>query len=210
MSLKRVIQGLQSELKTMVEAREEALSSSRKVITLSKQAVMAVHRGKVEAANERLEDAEKILNQVKEVLPSAFELKIGSINPAYQEYAEAQTLLRLVTDGSFPSPKELDVPIIPYLLGLGDLVGELRRRAVDSLRSGDLRTSDKCLETMEEIYIQLLSLEEAHSLTPLLRRKCDVARRLIEVTRGEIVTAVGRRSLEEAIVRLEKAIERGG
>lgn len=193
----------------MAEAREDAISSSRSVTTLSKQAVMAIHRGRVEVAKERLEKAERVISPVKEALHPVSELRVGSMNVAYQEYAEARILLRLVTDGSYPSPKELDVPIIPYLLGLGDLVGELRRRAVDSLRSGDLGASERCLEMMEEIYIQLLSLEEAHGLTSDLRRKCDIARRLIEVTRGEITAAVGRKSLEDAIVRLEEAIERG-
>jgi translin len=132
----------------------------------------------------------------------------GALSNAYQEYAEALILLNLQRKESFPSPKEIGVPSIPYVLGLADVIGELRRRAVDALRSDDLKTAEKSLSQMEQIYLELLSLESAYSLTPQLRRKCDVARHLIEATRGEIAVETRRSQLEKAIGRLEKTIRR--
>ena len=59
---------------------------------------------------------------------------------------------------------------------------------------------------MENIYLELISLEGAYRLIPELRRKCDIARRLIELTMGELSTETRRRSLEKAIYCLEKKI----
>ena len=51
-----------------------------------------------------------------------------------------------------PDPDELQTTYSSYLLGLCDLVGELRRTDLDSIRSGDAEEADKCLNMMEEIY----------------------------------------------------------
>jgi len=43
---------------------------------------------------------------------------------------------------------------------------------------------------------------------PGLRRKCDVARRIIETTRGDVTVEVRRSSLERSIKGLEKILGR--
>ena len=48
-----------------------------------------------------------------------------------------------------------------------------------------------------EIFIQLLALDEAYMLVPGLRHKSDIARRIIESTRGDITLEVRRKSLED-------------
>jgi translin len=98
------------------------------------------------------------------------------------------------------------VPTPQYLLGLADAIGEFRRRALDSLRKRRLRQAEKCLQIMDDIYVELVSLEEAYNVVHELRRKCDIARRLIELTMGEITTEVRRSSLEKSIKLLEKRI----
>jgi predicted translin family RNA/ssDNA-binding protein len=45
-------------------------------------------------------------------------------------------------------------------------------------------------------------------LVPGLRRKCDVARRIIETTRGDITIEARRDQLEESIRKLEKILGR--
>jgi translin len=117
-------------------------------------------------------------------------------------------LLGLVEKDQFVAPEEIDVPLVSYVLGVSDVIGELRRRALDSLRSGDVDTSDKCLQIMEYIFAELIAMDDAYLLIPGLRRKCDVARHLIETTRGEVAIETRRKSLESAIKKLEKTIER--
>jgi predicted translin family RNA/ssDNA-binding protein len=70
-----------------------------------------------------------------------------------------------------------------------------------------VKASEKCLETMENIYLELTALDDAYVIVNGLRRKCDVARRLIEITRGDITIEVRRNALEYSISKLEKKIE---
>jgi predicted translin family RNA/ssDNA-binding protein len=50
---------------------------------------------------------------------------------------------------------------------------------------------------MDQIFIQLLALDEAYMLVPGLRHKSDIARRIIETTRGDVTTEIRRKSLED-------------
>ena len=52
------------------------------------------------------------------------------------------------------------------MLGLADVVGEYRRLALDALREGDVAKGEKCLQTMDEIYVELEALDEAYMLVP--------------------------------------------
>jgi translin len=92
---------------------------------------------------------------------------------------------------------EINVPQVDFVLGLADVIGEYRRRALDNLREGDVDSGIQCLEIMDEIFIQLLALDEAYMLVPGLRHKSDIARRIIESTRGDITLEVRRKSLED-------------
>ena len=133
---------------------------------------------------------------------------MGMVNAAFQEYAEANILMGLIENGNFVSPAEIDVPAVDYILGLADVIGELRRQALDALRGGDLAYAEKCLQIMENIYLELMAMDEGFLLVPGLRRKCDVARRIIETTRGELTVEARRSSLEKAIRKLEERFEK--
>src|SRR5436309_15945414 len=58
---------------------------------------------------------------------------------------------------------------------------------------------------MEGIYDELQTLDHT-SIVPTFRVKMDAARRIIESTRGDVVTEVRRFSLEEALNRLDKRL----
>jgi translin len=130
------------------------------------------------------------------------------VDAAFQEYAEAQTLLSLVERNRFVNPDEINVNSVAFVLGLADVIGELRRRALDSLRKEDVKTAEDCLHVMEEIYVELMSMDEAYMLVPGLRRKSDVARHVIESTRGDITIEARRSSLEQCMKSLEKIVKR--
>jgi translin len=132
----------------------------------------------------------------------------GAVYTAYQEFAEASIFLEFSERRRFLGPKSLGVPSIPYVLGLADVIGELRRMALDSIRNNDLRLAERCLNSMEDIYASLMTLENADALAPGLRRKCDVARHLIEATRGDVTIEARRSSLEQSIRTLEKVVEK--
>lgn len=178
--------------------REETHEAMRKATSLSKQAILLIHQ-------KRLADAEKMVTNAKELITklqaqtASFPDLIygGMMSAAQQEYAEANILLTLVKENRYVTPQEIRVPQIDYVLGLADVIGEYRRLALDALRDGEVEKGVRCLEIMDEIFIQLLALDEAYMLVPGLRHKSDTQRRVIESTRGDISLEVRRKSLED-------------
>ena len=57
---------------------------------------------------------------------------------------------------------------------------------------------------MDEIYIELMAMDEAYMLVPGLRRKCDSARKIIEATRGDVTQEIRRSTLQKYLKRFEK------
>jgi len=207
-SLKSLLAKIQTELREKEEVREEIQKTMRRATRLSKQAILFTH-------GERFKEAKKLLKETKEIFTKLSEVAkthpdmvyMGMVDAAFQEYAEAQTLLHLVEENRFIDPEELGVPAVSYVLGLADVIGEFRRRALDSLRKGDVKTAENCLQTMEQIYVELMSMDEAYMLVPGLRRKSDVARHIIETTRGDITIEARRNSLEKSLKKLERMVK---
>ena len=138
------------------------------------------------------------MENVKELLRTHPEFSShGVVAAAWEEYAEAKILKSLEERGAFPEP--LEVPLEFYLLGLGDVVGELRRGVLEDLMEGGFERAEERLRRMEEIYDTLISAEETSILLKGLRRKVDVARAVIEATRGDLALEAGRRRLAESI-----------
>jgi translin len=107
---------------------------------------------------------------------------------ALQEAVEAVLLASAATHTVFPGPSELGVDPEPYLLGLGDVVGEIRRRVLDRLGRDDLPGAEAELALMEQLTHALLRFDTTRAIVPL-KPKQDTARALLERTRGEVVMA---------------------
>jgi len=175
---------------------------------MARQAILLTHRRRFPEAEKRLEEAKSLLEEMERLLSGWRELGgSGMVYAPYQEFAEAKILLEYMQSGQIPDSKSIEVPAIPYVLGLADFVGELRRLALDSMRAGDFETAERALTIMEDIYALLMTLETAPAITPGLRRKSDNARRLIEVTRGDVTLEARRRSLERSLVELQSILE---
>ena len=107
---------------------------------------------------------------------------------AFQEAVEA-VLLGAIADGRpLPGPSDLGVDPEPYLLGLGDVVGEVRRRVLDRLGRDDLPGAEADLAFMERLTQALLRFDTTRAIVQL-KPKQDTARTLLERTRGEVVMA---------------------
>ncbi|MFQ6085955.1 MAG: hypothetical protein ACE5OY_06810 [Candidatus Bathyarchaeia archaeon] len=188
---KRVFQRIRKELRAKDRIRERALELSRTAIRLSAQAILSIHKGKLIRAERMLKRVRKSLDQMDTILKDCPEIAHkGFVYTAYQEYCEANLLLSFVSGRDFPTPDDLSVPPIPYTLGLADVVGELRRRAIDSLRVGDSKTADRCLDTMEGIYESFLSIERGYALIPGFKGKRDAIRSAIERTRADVLRSL--------------------
>jgi len=208
-SLKNILREIRKELREKEKVRENAQKDMRKATSLSKQAILLSHQ-------KRLKDAKKLIEKVTEIISKLNDTSAnypyivysGLFNAALQEYSEANIFLKLIEESRFVTPKEINVPSVDYVLGLADVIGEYRRMALDALREGDVGKSEKCLETMDEIYIELMAMDEAYMLVPGLRRKCDVARKIIEATRGDVTQEIRRSVLEKYLKRFEKLAKR--
>jgi translin len=209
MSLKEILEKIQEELSARETVREDAKRDMRKATRLSKQAIQVTHQERFDDAKAMLKEAKSLFVKLQETAKDyPYLLYSGSVGAAFEEHAEAHILLTLIQEDRFVTPKEIDVPLTPYVLSLGDVIGELRRRALDLIRRGDVEAAEKSLESMELIYSDLTALDDAYIIVKGLRRKGDVARRLIEITRGDITSEVRRSSLERSISKLEKTIEK--
>jgi translin len=208
-TLESILKKVKEELTQKDKVRENAQQSMRKATSLSKQAILLMHQKKYEEAGKLVENAEDIVSKLQD---SAKEypdiIYSGMFSAALQEYSEANILLGLIQESRFVTPNEINVPAVDYVLGLADVIGEYRRLALDALREGEAEKGEACLKTMDGIYIELMGMDEAYMLVPGLRRKCDVARRIIEATRGDITQEVRRKALENYLKQFEQAQRR--
>ena len=106
---------------------------------------------------------------------------------AYQEYCEAKTLLALIGKKKIPSYEELSIPFELYLLGLCDVVGELRREMLEEMKRDNTKLAEYYFDRMSEIYEAMLPIRFSNSLLPQFRKKQDVARGQVEHARSELL-----------------------
>jgi translin len=182
------------------DARERALERSRQSIRCSANAIRAVHRGDLGPARALLAEAAEALGQARASCAGQPEVEhAGFVADAAKEYAEARTTFALVTGAVLPGPDELGVPDAAYLNGLAEAVGELRRHLLDSLRAGHLERSEMLLGAMDEIHAVLVTIDYPDGVTGGLRRSTDVARSIIERTRGDLTSALVQARLRQAL-----------
>jgi len=209
-NLEDIIQSIREELEKKDEIREEILKSSRNVVRMARQAVLLIHRRRLSEAAHRLEEAKSSLEEMERKLAGWRELGgSGTVYTAYQEFAEASILLNYVRSGYIPDPESIEVPNIPYVLGLADVIGELRRLTLDSIRTGDFKAAERSLVTMEDIHASLMTIDTPPAITPGLRKKGDSARRIIEVTRGDVTMEARRLALKRSLDELKSILGDG-
>jgi translin len=205
-TLKTILKEVKKELMQKDQVRENAHQGMRKATSLSKQAILFIHQKRYKEAKKLIENAKEIILRLQALVKENPDvIYSGMFSAALQEYAEANIFLGLIQNSRFVTPTEINVPSVDYVLGLADVVGEYRRLTLDALREGDAEKGEECLKTMDEIYIELMAMDEAYMLVSGLRRKCDVARRIIESTRGDVTQEVRRKSLENYLKRFERA-----
>ena len=201
-TLQNIINRTSDELLDREKARDEALTRARKARQLSKQAILLDHNKQPEKAQTNIIEARRLLDEMKPYIQDHPELsQYDEVEAAHEEHAEATILHTLLQEDKYPTLEQAAATPTRYLLGLGDVPGELRREALDSLRIGDLEKAERSLNRMEQIYLHLVAMEDA-SLLKGLRRKLDITRGVIEATRSEITAETGRKRLSDQLKRL--------
>src|SRR5581483_10609189 len=103
----------------------------------------------------------------------------------------------------------LGVAPAPFLNGLGEAVGELRRYLLDLLRRGEAEGCERLLGYMDDIYALLVTLDYPDALTGGLRRTTDNTRGILEKTRGDLTLALRQEALVAALQAVERGIDDG-
>jgi len=203
--LTSIIEIARKELDNLEEARDRALKKSRDIIRLASKAVTAINSGHLTEAQSVLKELENAKEEYLRLIEPHPQLRYsGFTNNSLSEYAEANIYFSIIVDRKIPSPQELGIDTIPYLLGLADTIGELRRQAIEKLRQDEYTIPWEILSIMEEIYMNMRELDYPESMVPGLRRKIDVARRLIEDLKTLLVDIKERKKLMEKLDKLKE------
>lgn len=196
-SLRSIADSTRQELGDTDRARERALRLSREMIRRSADSIRAIHRGEFDTARELIAGTAELVEESESLLREHPEVYYtGYMQDALKEYVEANAVLALIEDKILPTPGELRVGAAPYLGGLSDTVGELRRYILDRLRRDDFSRCEQTLELMDEIYIILVTMDFPDAVTRGLRRSTDMVRGILERTRGDLTVALRQRRLE--------------
>lgn len=192
----------QRHLDEKMAAREVGLTSARRAIRSSANAIRAIHRGEWEEAHRLQAEARAALDEAERALEAHPDVRFaGPVNDAQKEYAEAKLTEAVVRGQPLPRPGELNVALAAYLNGMAEAIGEARRSILDLLRHGEVARSEGILEAMEEMYYLLVSMDYPDAITGNLRRSTDVARGIMERTRGDLSVSVVQRGLRDALER---------
>ncbi len=203
-NLGEIIGEIEARLDEKDEVRELALKSSRTIARLAGSALHRLHRR--EDSRSELREAQEEALKLRSLLEDHPEMYHGGfVESALQEVVEAAVVHAVSAAKPLPGPKELGATDTAYLLGLGDAVGELRRLALEDLRRGEITSAAEYLKRMEDIFDGLIRFDYPNAIVAL-RRKQDIARSLIEKTRGELAVATRGKALEDKIDSLRGSL----
>ncbi len=183
--------------------RDQALTEARQLTRACSLAIRAVHRDDVEVMEGHLADAHKLADKLRGELANYPDLfYAGYTQDALKEFVEANVTCALIQNQALQTPEDLQVEEATFLNGLAEVVGELRRRILDILRSGYSKEAERLLGYMDEIYSVLVTMDYPDAITNGLRRQTDLARGIIEKTRGDVTFSLRGEHLTRAITKL--------
>jgi translin len=206
-NLDDILSAIEEELNEKDDLREETLKNCREIIRNSRKGIKSIHEGNMEEAREYMNEAGKILKATRKKIEKHPDiLTAGYMENAMQEVAEAEIFMAIMEDRDIPPPEAINVSSTSYLLGLADVVGELRRRGVYLMKSGNIGEVEEILGMMEEICDRVGEFDYPSGLLPI-KRKQDVIKKVLEKMRGEVAIFKKTRELEskmEALLRKMK------
>lgn len=196
-----VVRSIEVHLKRRERRREDLDARARKLRRHAQGTMIELHGGVASAAD--LHALRTEIRALTEYLDHGARVDASLTRDAFQEASEALLLAAIVDGRPLPSPTEIGVDVESYLLGLGDVVGEVRRLTLDRLAADDLDRAEAYLELMAHLHHTLMRFDTTRAIVPL-KPKQDAARSLLERTRGEVVMArVGARNRPKSAPRGE-------
>ncbi|MHA1112093.1 MAG: hypothetical protein ACTSRE_13375 [Promethearchaeota archaeon] len=206
MKLNDIFESVKTDLDVLDEKREYILPITRDVVRLCSEIIKSVHRNEFDQIENQIEQIRQLISSIKvkaqDALQGMGKNYMGIVN---QEFTEAVTFYSLIKNNELPHFTEIGVTPYEYLLGLSDLIGELKRMILNKIRNDDIVTAEKLYEHMEKIHEQLFGLDYPSGLLPGFRKKIDKTRGLLISTLEMIVSSKQNKSLKETIERTLKS-----
>jgi translin len=201
--LEKIAEQIRKNFDARTAARDNALAQARQLTRACSLAIRAVHRDETDTMNAHLQEARQLADALRDSLASYPDLfYAGYTQDALKEFVEANVTCALIRNEPLQTPEELVVEPSTYLNGLAEVIGELRRRTMDILRHGYSPEVERLLGYMDEIYSVMVTMDYPDAITNGLRRQTDLARGIIEKTRGDITFSLRGEHLEQAIGKL--------
>jgi translin len=208
--LETIAERIRQNFDVRTSKRDEALKQARQLTRACSLAIRAVHRDDKEAMEANLAEAQTLADVLRLELKAHPELFFaGYTQDSLKEFVEAKVTCALIQNHPLQTPDELGVEDATYLNGLAEVVGELRRRTLDILRSGYSEEAERLMGIMDEIYSVLVTMDYPDAITNGLRRQTDLARGIIEKTRGDVTASLRGQQLTEAIRGLSSQLNGG-
>ncbi len=173
MNLNEIILQASDELTKKEEKNKENRIKSDEIVRSCGKIVQLIHSGN------NLEEVERQLNEIN--------ISEVSTEIAEQEYVETLVLYYILKKKKVPHYTDLDVSPSAYLLGLADVIGELRREIIEHMRKDKFDEANYLFEKMEYIYDNLVLLRHSGSVLNNFRRKMDVSRSSVEMCRRDLL-----------------------
>ncbi|KAJ7551832.1 hypothetical protein O6H91_06G031000 [Diphasiastrum complanatum] len=165
-----------AELDATNEKRERLVKASRDATISSKKVIFLIHRINEASKQTLLEQAERDLAYIRSTHISRIARELQGIeywklrraySPGLQEFVEAATLVEYCKTGKFLTLENLNktflemkdasatpfiINVEDYLLGVGDLMGELMRLAISGVANGQRGVSQFVCSFVQALY----------------------------------------------------------
>lgn len=172
-----------AQLADKEKRQDAAISLSREIIRDCALAIKAVHQNELAEAKRKLAEIEPKIKRMHSIDSGLEHIS----QQCYQEYAEIRCLDAIMRREEIPDYEELGMEPIPWMSGLADCVGELRRALQLALSNAKKDEAKYYFGKMNEIYDNLMLIKYSSSLVGPLKHKQDVIRSQIEQARSEML-----------------------
>jgi translin len=205
--LEAIAEQIHQSFEARTTARDRILAQARTLTRHCANAIRAVHRDEYPLAEDHLREARLLVASIHDSLNDYPDLYYaGYSQDALKEFAEASIVYAIISDDGLPTPEDLGLESATYLQGLAEAVGEFRRRCLDALLHERPQEAEQLLSHMDNIYAVLVTMDYPDAITGGLRRLTDVARGIIERTRGDLTISLRQEHLEQSLCRVEQRL----
>ncbi|MHA1838030.1 MAG: hypothetical protein ACTSVH_08700 [Candidatus Heimdallarchaeota archaeon] len=199
---------IKKKLEEEDKVRDELLSTQRRTIRICSEAIKSIHRKEFEESDKKITDAAKNIKHMSLIVKGLASLECWrGLTDASQELGEAIIFGSIVRNDVLPSVEECQITWKSYMLAHCDVIGELRRYLLDSLKNRDFVNAQRAFEYMEYLYSELMTVDYTKMLVGSLRSKLDVGRNLVNRSRTDLINAMQAFELKESMETLTEKLD---